>query len=94
MSKGGKFDDAQQPRVGEAVYPYTGPSGYECMPTVISDDRGPFGRNLMLAPRLLGDGLSWLGGKGWALEKAPQGRIVSIERAGADALLLVAVGGN
>ena len=49
---------------------------------------------LFVAPRLLGDGLPWLGGKGWALEKAPQGRIVSIERAGADALLLVAVGGN
>jgi 2,4-dienoyl-CoA reductase-like NADH-dependent reductase (Old Yellow Enzyme family) len=24
VSKGGKFDDAEQPRVGEAVYPYTG----------------------------------------------------------------------
>lgn len=49
VSKGGKFDDAEQPRVGEAVYPYTGPSGYECMPTVISDQRGPFARNLPLA---------------------------------------------
>jgi dimethylglycine catabolism A len=49
VSKGGKFDDAQQPKVGEAVYPYTGPSGYECMPTVYSDARGPFGRNVPLA---------------------------------------------
>jgi 2,4-dienoyl-CoA reductase-like NADH-dependent reductase (Old Yellow Enzyme family) len=49
LSKGGKFDDAKQPKVGEAVYPYTGPSGYECMPTVVSDDRGPFGRNVSLA---------------------------------------------
>jgi 2,4-dienoyl-CoA reductase-like NADH-dependent reductase (Old Yellow Enzyme family) len=55
LSKGGKFDDAKQPRVGEAVYPYTGPSGQECMPTVRIDDpdepdaRGPFGRNLPLA---------------------------------------------
>jgi 2,4-dienoyl-CoA reductase-like NADH-dependent reductase (Old Yellow Enzyme family) len=49
VSKGGKFDDALQPKVGEAVYPYTGPSGYECMPTVISDERGPFARNLPLA---------------------------------------------
>ncbi len=49
ISKGGKFDDALQPKVGEAVYPYTGPSGYECMPTVISDQRGPFARNLPLA---------------------------------------------
>jgi 2,4-dienoyl-CoA reductase-like NADH-dependent reductase (Old Yellow Enzyme family) len=49
MSKGGKFDDAKQPKVGHAVYPYTGPSGYECMPTVLSDERGPFGRNVPLA---------------------------------------------
>ncbi|MFL6213909.1 MAG: NADH:flavin oxidoreductase [Blastocatellia bacterium] len=49
ISKGGKFDDARQPKVGHAVYPYTGPSGYECMPTVWSDERGPFGRNIPLA---------------------------------------------
>ncbi len=49
VSKGGKFDDARQPRVGEAVYPYTGPSGHECMPTVRGDARGPFGRNVPLA---------------------------------------------
>ncbi|HEY7546923.1 MAG TPA: NADH:flavin oxidoreductase, partial [Blastocatellia bacterium] len=49
VSKGGKFDDAKQPKVGQAVYPYTGHSGYECMPTVISDERGPFGRNVPLA---------------------------------------------
>jgi len=49
VSKGGRFEDAKQPKVGEAVYPYTGPSGYECMPTVISDERGPFGRNVPLA---------------------------------------------
>jgi 2,4-dienoyl-CoA reductase-like NADH-dependent reductase (Old Yellow Enzyme family) len=49
VSKGGKFDDAKQPKVGQAVYPYTGRSGYECMPTVLSDDRGPFGRNVPLA---------------------------------------------
>jgi 2,4-dienoyl-CoA reductase-like NADH-dependent reductase (Old Yellow Enzyme family) len=49
VSKGGKFDDAKQPKVGHAVYPYTGRSGYECMPTVLSDERGPFGRNVGLA---------------------------------------------
>ncbi|HEX5052396.1 MAG TPA: NADH:flavin oxidoreductase [Planctomycetota bacterium] len=49
ISKGGKFDDARQPHVGEAAYPYTGPSGHECMPTVRSDARGPFGRNVPLA---------------------------------------------
>ncbi len=52
LSKGGKFDDAKQPKVGWAVYPYTGPSGYECMPTTISDARGPFGRNVPLAAEL------------------------------------------
>jgi dimethylglycine catabolism A len=48
ISKGGKFEDAKQPRVGHAVYPYTGESGYECMPTVLSDERGPFSRNVPL----------------------------------------------
>jgi len=46
LSRGGKFEDAQQPRVGHAAYPYTGPSGWECMPTAIADARGPFGRNV------------------------------------------------
>jgi 2,4-dienoyl-CoA reductase-like NADH-dependent reductase (Old Yellow Enzyme family) len=45
-SRGGKFDDAKQPGIGAAAYPYTGPSGYECMPQYISDERGPFGRNV------------------------------------------------
>ena len=45
-SRGGKFDDAKQPGVGQAAYPYTGPSGYECMPQYISDEQGPFGRNV------------------------------------------------
>ena len=49
VSKGGKFEDAKQPKVGQAVYPYTGQSGYECMPTVLSDALGPFGRNLNLS---------------------------------------------
>ena len=49
VSKGGKFDDAKQPKVGEAAYPYTGPSGHECMPSVRIDAAGPFGRNLPLS---------------------------------------------
>jgi dimethylglycine catabolism A len=52
VSKGGKFEDAQQPKVGRAAYPYTGPSGYECMPTVFSDERGPFGRNVNLSAEI------------------------------------------
>lgn len=46
LSRGGRFEDAQQPAVGAAAYPYTGPSGYECMPQYYSDARGPFGRNV------------------------------------------------
>lgn len=45
VSRGGKFDDAKQPNVGDAAYPYTGRSGWECMPTVNADERGPFARN-------------------------------------------------
>ncbi|GIX17481.1 MAG: hypothetical protein KatS3mg119_1667 [Rhodothalassiaceae bacterium] len=52
LSRGGRFEDAAQPKIGEAAYPYTGPSGYECMPQYISDERGPFGRNLPAARRI------------------------------------------
>ena len=46
LSRGGKFEDALQPKEGWSAYPYTGPSGYECMPTVFSDAKGPYGRNV------------------------------------------------
>jgi 2,4-dienoyl-CoA reductase-like NADH-dependent reductase (Old Yellow Enzyme family) len=49
VSKGGKFEDAKQPKVGAAAYPYTGPSGHECMPTTHMGPPGPFGRNVPLA---------------------------------------------
>ncbi len=52
ISKGGKFEDAEQPKVGQAVYPYTGQSGYECMPTTLSDERGPFGRSVPLVAEI------------------------------------------
>jgi 2,4-dienoyl-CoA reductase-like NADH-dependent reductase (Old Yellow Enzyme family) len=48
ISKGGKFEDAHAPKIGQAVYPYTGRSGYECMPTVLSDPEGPFLRSVPL----------------------------------------------
>ncbi len=51
VSKGGKFEDAKQPKVGEAAYPYTGPSGLECMPTVRMEST-PFGRNLPLVRQI------------------------------------------
>jgi 2,4-dienoyl-CoA reductase-like NADH-dependent reductase (Old Yellow Enzyme family) len=33
VSRGGRFEDAKRPGVGEAAYPYTGHSGLMCMPT-------------------------------------------------------------
>lgn len=52
LSRGGKFEDAQQPAVGWAAYPYTGPSGWECMPSYLADAPGPFGRNLPASARV------------------------------------------
>jgi 2,4-dienoyl-CoA reductase-like NADH-dependent reductase (Old Yellow Enzyme family) len=49
LSKGGKFEDAKQPKVGWSAYPYTGQSGNECMPTIYSDERGQYSRNVGLA---------------------------------------------
>jgi 2,4-dienoyl-CoA reductase-like NADH-dependent reductase (Old Yellow Enzyme family) len=49
LSAGGKFEDARQPAIGQAAYPYTGASGAETMPTVRSDEVGPFGRHLPAA---------------------------------------------
>ena len=77
VSKGGRFEDAKQPKIGEAVYPYTGRSGYECMPTVISDERGPFGRNVPLAAsirRALRDG-------GWSTPVVTSGGITTFDQA-------------
>lgn len=54
ISKGGKFEDARQPKVGEAAYPYTGESGHECMPSVSIKGASPFGRNLELARAVRG----------------------------------------
>ena len=52
LSRGGKFEDAKQPKIGDAAYPYTGRSGYECMPSYYSDAYGPFGRNLEPTARI------------------------------------------
>jgi 2,4-dienoyl-CoA reductase-like NADH-dependent reductase (Old Yellow Enzyme family) len=46
VSRGGKFEDALQPPVGEAAYPYTGPSGHTCIPRSKHD---PPGVNVPLA---------------------------------------------
>jgi 2,4-dienoyl-CoA reductase-like NADH-dependent reductase (Old Yellow Enzyme family) len=37
VSRGGKFEDARQPPVGEAMYPYTGHSGSVCIPRARHD---------------------------------------------------------
>ncbi len=46
ISRGGKFEDAKQPPVGEAAYPYTGWSGRKCIPR---DKKDAFGVNTHLA---------------------------------------------
>jgi len=46
VSRGGKFEDARQPPVGEATYPYTGWSGRKCIPR---DKQDPAGVNTYLA---------------------------------------------
>jgi 2,4-dienoyl-CoA reductase-like NADH-dependent reductase (Old Yellow Enzyme family) len=46
LSRGGKFEDAQQPPVGQAIYPYTGHSGHKCIPRGRQD---AFGVNVPLA---------------------------------------------
>lgn len=46
LSRGGKFEDAKPPKVGHAAYPYTGPSGHECMPTTKIATGAPWGRNV------------------------------------------------
>jgi 2,4-dienoyl-CoA reductase-like NADH-dependent reductase (Old Yellow Enzyme family) len=48
ISRGGRFEDARRPPVGEAAYPYTGPSGHACMPT----REQPDGVNLPLPARI------------------------------------------
>ena len=45
VSRGGKFEDAKRPQVGETAYPYTGKSGQACMP----NHKMPAGANIHLA---------------------------------------------
>jgi 2,4-dienoyl-CoA reductase-like NADH-dependent reductase (Old Yellow Enzyme family) len=77
VSKGGRFEDARQPKIGEAVYPYTGESGYECMPTVLSDARGPFGRNVPLAAAVR----RAIRAAGWETPVVASGGIATFEQA-------------
>ena len=77
ISKGGKFEDAEQPRVGQAVYPYTGKSGYECMPTTLSDERGPFGRSVPLVKQIK----EAVNAAGWQTPIIATGGITTFEQA-------------
>ena len=77
LSRGGKFEDAKQPPVGGAAYPYTGPSGWECMPTTLADARGPFGRNVPAAAHVR----RALGAEGLDTPVVVSGGIVSFEQA-------------
>jgi 2,4-dienoyl-CoA reductase-like NADH-dependent reductase (Old Yellow Enzyme family) len=55
LSRGGKFEDARQPAIGKAAYPYTGDSGAECIPPQWLRKRGqgsPQGRNLPATARV------------------------------------------
>jgi 2,4-dienoyl-CoA reductase-like NADH-dependent reductase (Old Yellow Enzyme family) len=50
ISRGGKFEDAKRPRIGETAYPYTGRSGEACMP----NHKMPAGANIHLAAGIKG----------------------------------------
>jgi 2,4-dienoyl-CoA reductase-like NADH-dependent reductase (Old Yellow Enzyme family) len=77
LSRGGKFDDAKQPKVGWAAYPYTGRSGYECMPSYISDARGPWERNVEPVAAIR----SAIRGGGFATPVVTAGGIYSFDQA-------------
>ena len=74
ISRGGKFDDARQPPLGESAYPYTGHSGGRCIPR---EKRDPFGVNVPLAAGIRGA----LRAAGFAIPVVTAGKIVSFDRA-------------
>jgi len=74
VSRGGKFEDARQPAVGEAMYPYTGHSGSKCIPRSRHD---PPAVNTYLA-----DGIrAAVRGAGFATPVVTAGRIHRFEQA-------------
>ena len=77
LSRGGKFEDAKQPKIGDAAYPYTGRSGYECMPSRYSDVPGPFGRNLEPTARVR----AAIRNQGWTTPIVAAGGIHNFEQA-------------
>ncbi len=74
VSRGGKFEDALQPPVGEAAYPYTGPSGHACIPRSKHD---PPGVNVPLAAGIR----AAVRGAGLATPVVASGKIVGFDQA-------------
>lgn len=74
ISRGGKFEDARQPPVGEAAYPYTGHSGHTCIPR---DKRDPFGVNVPLAAAIR----RAVRGAGFKTPVVTSGKIVTFDQA-------------
>ena len=74
VSRGGKFEDAKQPPIGEAVYPYTGPSGHTCIPRGRND---PFGVNAHLAAGIR----AAVRAAGFATPVVASGKIVTFDQA-------------
>lgn len=74
ISRGGKFEDAKQPPVGEAMYPYTGWSGMKCIPRGKHD---PFGVNAHLAAGIR----RAVRGAGFTTPVVTTGKIHSFEQA-------------
>jgi 2,4-dienoyl-CoA reductase-like NADH-dependent reductase (Old Yellow Enzyme family) len=74
ISRGGKFEDAKQPPVGEAVYPYTGHSGHTCIPRGRND---PFGVNAHLAAGIR----RAVRAAGFATPVVASGKIVTFDQA-------------
>jgi 2,4-dienoyl-CoA reductase-like NADH-dependent reductase (Old Yellow Enzyme family) len=74
ISRGGKFEDAKQPPVGEAAYPYTGHSGHRCIPR---ERRDPWGVNSHLATGIR----QALRAAGLATPVVTAGKISSFEQA-------------
>jgi 2,4-dienoyl-CoA reductase-like NADH-dependent reductase (Old Yellow Enzyme family) len=72
ISRGGRFDDAKQPEVGEAAYPYTGHSGQVCIPRRKGD---PAAVNAFLAEGIRGA----VRAAGFATPVVASGKIASFE---------------
>jgi 2,4-dienoyl-CoA reductase-like NADH-dependent reductase (Old Yellow Enzyme family) len=74
ISRGGKFEDAKQPPIGEAAYPYTGHSGHTCIPR---DKGAPFGVNVPLAAAIR----KAVRAAGFTTPVVASGKIVAYEQA-------------